>query len=226
MKRLYFLHGFMGTAETHFQSQLIHLKEEFELVPLDLPGHGSCSTDAGDPYFPSALQWVIERIQEEGKGFLWGLSLGASLAVHTAIKLPQYVEGIILTGYTPRVPESLTEVMNKQYDYFLHIEEHERSLADQFKALHGDRWKSTLRNVLHGMTFHYPALDDEAIEQLTAPTLVLNGSTEKHEREAAIHMKARNAAIQIGLLPNAGHTANMDQPEACSKLASSFLQGL
>ncbi|WP_455661126.1 alpha/beta fold hydrolase, partial [Pradoshia sp.] len=122
MKKVYFLHGFMGTSETHFANQIA--------------------------YFKDALTYVIAQIREKGEGTIVGLSLGASLAIHIARRAPELVKGIVLTGYAPDIPDELKDVMDKQYESFSTIEEKDAAIAEYFMSLHGDRWKQTLTYVI------------------------------------------------------------------------------
>ncbi|UOQ45467.1 alpha/beta fold hydrolase [Halobacillus salinarum] len=223
MKKIYMLHGFMGTADAHFSNQISYFNEQYEIIPIDLPGHGDSSVDAAENYFDRTLDYVEAQIEESGAGYLLGLSLGASLAGHMALRKPELVDGIILTGYTPYIPEGLKEAMEKQYDYFLTIEENDITIARTFEQLHGDKWKKTLQHVLHNITFHYPTLTEEKIKQLNVPVLLLNGSVDQHEVEAVAYVKnVKNDAL-IGLIPGAGHTANMDQPEMFNRIVENFL---
>jgi pimeloyl-ACP methyl ester carboxylesterase len=214
----------MGTAETHFSNQVSGLGDRYELILLDLPGHGNSLLEAAEQYFEEALNWVAAQIRDKGEGYVIGLSLGASLAIHVARKEPELVKGIVLTGYSPFIPEDFKDVMKKQYEYFLNIEENDPNIAEQFQTLHGDKWKKTMKNVLHTMTFQYPAAAEEDIRNLRVPTLILNGSNELHEVEAAAYLKKLNDGVNLGLIPNAGHTANIDQPGIYNRMVEGFFK--
>jgi pimeloyl-ACP methyl ester carboxylesterase len=213
----------MGTSRSHFSSQISSLEENNELILLDLPGHGNSEEMATDDYFENALQWVISQIKQRGQGYIVGLSLGASLAIHIAKREPSLVKGIILTGYSPFIPDELKDIMENQYDYFLNIEENDINIANHFKNVHGEKWFDTLKKVLYTMTFNYPSITDKDLENLIVPTLVLNGSKDFHEVEAATYIKGKNKEIEIGLIPNAGHTANIDQPDVYNLLVKEFI---
>ena len=224
IKKLYFLHGFMGTANAHFTKQIAYFKEKYELILIDLPGHGNAPVDASDNYFEETLNYVIAKIQNKGEGYVIGLSLGASLAIHIALRVPELVRGIVLTGYSPFIPEELEDVMQKQYEYFSNIEEKDAAIAEHFMGLHGERWKRTLNYVNHTMTFHYPEATKEHIQTIKVPVLLLNGSNEMYEVNSAAYIKKVNKDILVGLVPNAGHTANIDQPDIYNKIVDGFLK--
>ena len=223
MEKIYMLHGFMGTARTHFSNQIAYFEDRYELVLLDLPGHGDSTTEPSYNYIDDTLHYLYSIIEEKGEGYILGLSLGASLAIHIALRKPELVKGVILTGYSPHIPEELNEIMEKQNDYFLHIEENDEEIAQHFLQMHGGKWKETIQRVLHTMTYHYPAVTNEDLQSLTRPILVLNGSHDVHEVESVAYIKKSNPEIEVGLLPNAGHTANIDEPDGFNSTVQKFL---
>jgi pimeloyl-ACP methyl ester carboxylesterase len=214
----------MGTSQTHFFNQISHFEDNYEFKLFDLPGHGDSTVTASDNYFEDTVEFVITQIKKHGAGFILGLSLGASLAVHIALREPELVKGIIVTGYSPFIPEDLKEVMENQYNYFLNIEENDKNIAAHFNNLHGDKWNDTLKKVLYTMTFNYPTITEEDIKNIKPPVFIINGSNELHEVEAATYVKNQNNGIEIGLLPFAGHTANIDQPEIYNSMVKTFLE--
>ncbi|WRP08779.1 alpha/beta fold hydrolase [Rossellomorea aquimaris] len=83
---VYLIHGLMGTGEMHFKEQLGSLREDFTVIPIDLPGHGQNSCDADDPFFEHTFEWLINELRKREPGILIGLSMGASFALHAAIR--------------------------------------------------------------------------------------------------------------------------------------------
>lgn len=222
MSKIYVIHGLMGTSVRHFENQIHAWHTSHEVIAIDLPGHGNNQLDAQDPFFDPALRWVREQVRLKGKGHIVGLSLGASVAIHLALKNPELCESIVLTGYAPAIPTHMTGIMKEQYEAFLSIEENSPEVAKEFMRLHGERWYQTLKAVLKDFTFNYPTVTLGQIQKLNVPTLVLNGSNEKHERDAVCEMSNSNKIIQAGLIPGAGHTANMEHPEIYNLIVQTF----
>lgn len=222
MSTVYLIHGLMGTAEYHFGQQIRAWENDHDVVPLNLPGHGTASDRAQDPFFQPALSWVLGQIKERGKGHIVGLSLGASIAIHLALTHPELCKSIVLTGYVPAVPINMAGIMEQQYETFLHIEENNPEVAKEFMGLHGDKWYQTLCAVLKDMTFNYPGVSVEQLQGLSVPALVLNGAVQRHERDAACEMATLNDRIQVGLVPGAGHTANMQQADIYNLMVEAF----
>ncbi|WP_053959608.1 alpha/beta fold hydrolase [Sulfobacillus thermosulfidooxidans] len=227
MDRIYLLHGFMGTSQSHFLHQITAWHDIFTVIPIDLPGHGSNPLDGTRPYFSSTLSWLMDLIEDQGRGHLVGLSLGASLAIHVALNNPGLCQTLVLSGYSPFIPEELEPLMRQQYEQFQRIEQEQPQIVQEFLTLHGTRWKNTLMAVLDDMTFHYPRVDDHALRTLSVPTLVLNGSQESYERHAAVHVAdIGNPLLQVGLIPGAGHVANRQKPDVYNTMVLDFWAGL
>lgn len=214
----------MGTSRNHFAQQIETWRDDDNLIALDLPGHG-CNPDTADKsFFRQALTWAYEQILRQGKGHIIGLSLGATVAIHLALEHPAACESIVLTGYVPAIPSHMTGLMEQQREMFLHVEEHNPEIAQEFKDLHGERWRQTLRAVLDDMTYNFPTVTPEQIRGLNLPTLVLNGANEQYERDAACEMANLNDRVQVGLIPGAGHTANMERPDIYNLMVTSFFR--
>ncbi|TGB02025.1 alpha/beta fold hydrolase [Halobacillus salinus] len=222
MEKLYMLHGFMGTGEEHFQNQIKYFESDFEVIAVDLPGHGKEEESAED-YFTYTLNWLEERIRGQGAGYVLGLSLGASLAIHTAMNHPELVKGVILTGYAPSVPESMRPLMEEQYKTFINIEEEDPEVASHFKQLHGEKWLKTVHRVLHMMTYDYPEVTAEQLSAINVPLLLLNGDQQLHEVQAAVKLKEANERFRVSLVPEAGHTPNMDKPNIFNTVLEDWL---
>lgn len=62
---------------------------------------------------------LLIKIKEEGEGYILGLSLGASLAIHVALREPSLLKGIVLTGYSPFIPKG--EKRFGMFHYIPHI---------------------------------------------------------------------------------------------------------
>ncbi|HCD58403.1 MULTISPECIES: alpha/beta fold hydrolase [Exiguobacterium] len=218
MTRMYVLHGLMGTATTHFAPQLSALADEFTFIPIDLPGHGMTTEPATEDYLSQATRAIRERMAQEGPGWILGLSLGATLAMKLALEPPDELEGVIVTGYSPFIPEAMEPLMHEQRDYFLNIDQHAPDIALQFEKLHGPTWKTTARAVLDLMTFRFPTMTETMLQSITLPVVILNGTNEDYEVDATAFVAAHVPNVIVLPVEGAGHTANLDQPERFNAL--------
>ncbi len=213
----------MGTEDLHFEHQKAFFERDMEVIALTLPGHGHSTIPADEKYFARTLEWLVGEVTNKGPGYVVGLSLGASLTIHLALKRPELVKGAVLTGYTPFIPDNLKSIMEEQYIYFNNIQENDQEIAASFKQIHGDKWLDTLQKVNKIMTFQYPSVSENEIAELEVPLMVLNGGNELYEVEAVQFLKRSNDKISVGLIPDAGHTANMDQPDLYNSMVQKFI---
>ena len=65
-----------------------------------------------------------------------------------------------------------------------------------------------------------------ALPQIAVPTLVLVGADDRHFLAAADYMAAKIPGAQKIVIPDAGHAANLDQPEAFNRAVTAFLSTL
>ena len=99
---LVFLHGFGGTAEM-WKKQIPVFKEKFNLLLLDLPGHGRSQVgiaEHGAHRFEDVADMVVEAIRGHGieKACFVCASLGTLVFAAIQNKYPKLVTGGILCG--------------------------------------------------------------------------------------------------------------------------------
>jgi pimeloyl-ACP methyl ester carboxylesterase len=223
---VYLIHGLMGTGEMHFKEQLGTLREEYTVIPIDLPGHGQNSRDTDDPFFEHTFEWLISELRKREPGILIGLSMGASFALHAAIRNPELTKGIVLTGYVPSIPEEMHAIMERQYHFLHNIKAEAPEVAKDYFLHHGPRWETTLHRVVKCFTYHYPAVSDEQIKKLTIPTLLINGGNEKHEVDSVHHLSSLNNLITPRIIPNCGHLANTENPSMFNRMTLEFISSI
>jgi len=99
-ERLVLIHG-SGCSADSWQYQVSSLSREFEVVAIDLPGHGA-SDAASDPSverYATTVRGVLQRIGRR-KVFLAGHSLGGAVALQVALEHPELLRGLILVATT------------------------------------------------------------------------------------------------------------------------------
>lgn len=97
-ERLVLIHG-SGCSADSWRYQVDGLSREFEVVAVDLPGHG-VSVPVGEPSierYAATVRGVLRRIGRR-RVFLAGHSLGGAVALQVALDHPELLKGLILVA--------------------------------------------------------------------------------------------------------------------------------
>ncbi|MBA3811605.1 MAG: alpha/beta fold hydrolase [Caulobacteraceae bacterium] len=207
-------HGYSATCQM-WAGQVEALAKHFTLIVWDMRGHGrSDSPEDQSAYSEAATVADMAALLDAvgaGTAVLGGLSLGGymSLAFHRAHR--ERVGGLMLfdTGPGYRADEA-REGWNQ------------RALrtAERFEA----KGQRGLALAARGMLAQR---DDAVIASLPAiavPTLVVVGADDTPFLAASDYMAAKIPGARKVVIPDAGHEANIDQPEAFNAAVLGFLR--
>jgi pimeloyl-ACP methyl ester carboxylesterase len=216
-----FVHG-TRLSRAAWAPQLEGLSDEFRVIALDLPGHGSL---AHVPFTLGTATTQVEAVIDEaagGRAIVVGLSLGGYVAMDVAAISPERVAGLVLAGATREPIGPWT------WPY--------RGLALVFRRGHRatlarfDRWffrfrfPAAVADPLIAGGF-FPAggavaldalMDERFLPRLAAyrgPTLILNGTLD--------------VVFRLGVtIPRATHLVNLDRPKAFNAAIRRFAQAV
>ncbi len=93
---LVFVHGWM-CDRSYWQAQIDYFSTQYRVVALDLAGHGQSGLDRKDytiERFSGDVVSVINQLQLK-KVILIGHSMGGSVVMETAVRLPNIVAGVV-----------------------------------------------------------------------------------------------------------------------------------
>jgi pimeloyl-ACP methyl ester carboxylesterase len=95
---LIFIHG-SGGDHSLWSLQYAKLHKQFNIVAVDLPGHGR-SPGSGENDVGNYCLWVRKLLDglRLKNPILIGHSLGAAITLKFALSYPQKIEGIVLVG--------------------------------------------------------------------------------------------------------------------------------
>jgi pimeloyl-ACP methyl ester carboxylesterase len=225
--KVYLLHGLLATSYAHFAALIRRWREHFQVVPLDLPGHGRCPLAAERPYYAACVDYLHAQMAAHGPGHVVGASyLGGSVALRACLAAPQAFRSLVLTGYVPEAPHG---VVNRWTESFFGLTARDPGLCEHYQRLHGARWRQTLETVLAEIREAYPtavAVGKDQLAGLQTPTLLLNGSLKSDERAAAAALPSLSPRLDAGLIPGAGHIPSHEQPLLFAALVEHFWENL
>ena len=134
---------------------------------------------------------------------LYGLSLGAVLALNYAIDFPQRVKSLILIAPQYDMPKFLLKVQNVLFKFMP---------ESQFKDI-GLTKKDfiTLTNSMADMDF------TSGLENVSCPVLVLCGEKDNVNKKAAIKIAEKLSRAKFSTIENSGHEVNINNPKGLAK---------
>lgn len=230
------VHGFTQTRRC-WGREATDLARDHEVIRVDAPGHGRSSDVRADLRTGGRL--IADR---GGVATYLGYSMGARFCLHLAVSNPERVRGLVLLGATAGIEDPTERAARRDQDLATAARLRELGLPafleswlDQplFASLPADRafLDERLENSVDGLA---SSLDQagtgsqepswEQLHQLAMPVLVLAGERdEKFARLAERMVGAIGANATLGLVPDAGHAAHLEQPDAFLALLRPWL---
>ena len=244
---LFLIHGFTASSAS-FMSNLPDLEERFAVVTLDLLGHGT-SDSPEDPalYEPEpTMRRIVNLMEQLGfqRAFFCGHSLGGAVALRLALDYPERVSGLCIINSNsaagtprwrdevqPRLAEMATRLRSEGTNFLresrLYPARSSRLPADAREMLTRDFDRlipAGVAGTAEGLVGKINAF--ERLPELTAPTLVIVGDRDSDFVQNAPRLVAnmRNNVVQMVTIEEAGHAANLEQPELFVEALMSFAE--
>ena len=240
-----FVHGAGGSSSVWFR-QLRAYREEFNLLLVDLRGHGGSARlrDGREdkPYtFESVSREVVEVLDHLGieKAHFVGISLGSLIARTIAEIAPDRVSSLVLGGAVVRLNirsrvlvalgNALKRVVPFMWLYRLFAwiimprERHRESRLLFVREAQQLARKEFLRWFRMTMELK-PILRLFEERETAVPTLYLMGEEDHMFLPTARQLAAKHANAVLAVIDGAGHVCNVDQPDAFNRVSIDFLR--
>lgn len=225
--RIVLVHGFTQTSDC-WEPVATDLARDHQVVRVDAPGHGGSGGIRAD--LPTAARLLIEA---GGPAVYLGYSMGARLCLTAALAHPAAVRGLVLVGGTAGIDDPAARAQRRADDAELAA----RVRRDGVEAF-VDGWlalpifarlppersfrSARLVNTAEGLASCLETMGTgeqepswDALHRLEMPVLVTAGALDDKFAALADQMvSAIGANATLALIPDAGHTAHLEQPEA------------
>jgi pimeloyl-ACP methyl ester carboxylesterase/ketosteroid isomerase-like protein len=225
-------HGYSSTSAM-WQGQVAALSRQHKLILWDMRGHGQSDyPDDPKPYSEAATVGDIAALLDivgAKRAIVGGLSLGGVMSLAFYIAHPKRVTALLLcdTGPGFRNPEARERWNERAEARARDLEQHGLAAmgggAETRLGRHGSA--RGLAGAARGMLKQHTSDLIDSLPGIAVPTLVLVGSEDKNFLGAADYLAAKIPGARKVVIPNAGHAANIDQPDAFNRAVGAFLSG-
>ena len=226
---LIFIHG-SGGDHSAWSHQYAGLHKKYNVVAIDLPGHGS-SEGKGESDIGSYCLWVkkLLDILPQKNIILVGHSLGAAISLQFALNYPQTIQGIVTVGGGLKMPvnPAIFEFLKTNPVESIEIickfsvakANRERLMAPLMKSLAQVRI-----DVLQGDLSACDKFDiTEEVSKISLKVLVISGAEDKMTPPDFSRQISENiSGAKLCLIEGAGHMVMMERPEEFNESLNNF----
>ncbi|MEV6617977.1 alpha/beta hydrolase [Streptomyces sp. NPDC051051] len=238
--------GFLD--HTMWDEHIPAFAKEFRVIAPDARGHG-WSANASRPFRQTDDLAALLHHLDVGPAVLVGVSMGAVIAVGTALEHPELVRALVVSGGGTDERE-FTHPWSKQ----IQAAQFQALAAGDIEAWHdaSDAWahgperprdavrpeiylrlrrmrERTIAKHTPGEPDHHVPVEDLGARagRIAVPVLALNGAQDAPELRAMAEFVARTAPRGwTTVIEDAAHFPHLDHPEEYTRFVTDFLRGL
>lgn len=238
---LVFSHGLLFDVHL-FDRQVQALSDQYRCIAYDHPGQGQSTLPEKDFSMEDLYDYAVGFLEALGAGpvHFIGLSMGGFIAMRLAARRPDLVKSIILLDTSADAEPNAVKykLLNNIVRYFstrvvantiLGIMFGKTFLADSGRKAEKERWKQHLIQLPKTITRSVDAVIGrkdvfEEIQHIKCPVLVVCGEEDVAtipEKSRRIHAQIQGSVLK--LVPQAGHSSSIEQPEVITETIRSFI---
>jgi len=227
-------HGYSATAQM-WKGQIEPLTKKNTLVTWDMRGHGQSDYPADQSAYSEEatvgdMAAILDAVGAR-KAIIGGLSLGGYMSLAFYRTHPERTNALLIIDTGPGFKkDDARETWNKRaretgerYDKE-GLAVLKSGSAERAYAVH--RSADGLANAARGMLAQKNSAVIESLPNIKVPSIVIVGSNDTPFLAASDYMAAKIPGCKKAVIPNAGHAANIDQPQAFNEAVLGFLGGL
>lgn len=246
-----FAHEFAGDCRS-WEPQVRHFSRWYRCITYNARGYppSSVPPDAAAYSQDRAVADLIAVMDAAGvdKAHVVGLSMGGFAALHAGLRHPDRARSLCVAGagYGAEPEKQAVFQQESEISAAMMLEQGMQAFARRYAA---NRTRTSFRsadprgfevflaqfaghsnlgsaNTQLGVQRLRPSLYalKEQLAKLTVPTLIVNGDEDAPCLAAGLMLKATIPSAALAVLPNCGHTINLEAPDDFNRLLGSFLQ--
>ncbi len=225
-------HGY-GAAGRMFRNVGEALADRFHVVAWDMRGHGGTESPPDPKAYSEALTIadmcaILDHVGAQ-QAVVGGLSLGGYMSLAFYVAHPERVRALLLFDTGPGYRSDDARAGWNEFAFGMAKQLRQGGIEalrgsaeiEATRSLH--RSAEGLAMAAEGMLAQFDSRIIDALPSINVPTLVLVGERDKRYHAATDYMAAKIPGAKKVIIPDAGHAANIDQPEAFNRAVMDFL---
>ena len=248
-----FVHEFAGDSRS-YELQLRHFSRYYRCITFNARGYPPSDVPKdGARYSQERARDDIRAVldaREIDRAHIVGLSMGGFAALHFGFAFPARARSLVVAGCGyGAAPDKQQQFAAEAEAAAQDFEEHGMVKAAEAYALGPTRvqfqnkdprgWKEFAAQLaehspegaaltMRGVQKRRPSLYDlvDKMKTLTVPTLIMTGDEDWPCLEPALLMKRMIPAAALVVVPNTGHTINLEEPAAFNAQLAQFFQSV
>ena len=232
---LVFVHGW-SCDRGYWDGQLGHFAERYQVVAIDMAGHGESGVGRESWTVPAFADDVVAVVERLGlaKVVMIGHSMGGDVIVEAALRLPGRVAGLVWVDvYSdldhPRSPEAVQKFLVPFREDFatavpklvrrMFTPDSDAGLVERVAAdMAAAPPDIALDAMEHAISNDVPILG--ALRELTVPVVAINPDYRPTDIEGL-----RSYGVETVLMSGVGHFLMMEDPDTFNRLLGDVIEG-
>jgi pimeloyl-ACP methyl ester carboxylesterase len=179
MKQVVLIHGALGSQD-EFRPIMPYLENRFDVHLYEIPGHGSRKQELARFDLQTITADLNEFLNEIGKSYIFGFSLGGYLALHLASIKSENILGIVTLGTKFRWSPEIAQLEIQSLD-FEFLKEKVPPFFEYLNNLHGNHLELLLPSTARFMSKlgENPAMNPTSVKHITIPIHITRGGKDK-----------------------------------------------
>jgi pimeloyl-ACP methyl ester carboxylesterase len=229
-------HGY-GATRRMWSGQHAALADRYRLITWDMRGHGQTHAPDDPAQYSTDLtvadtEGLLETLGV-GRAVVGGLSLGGYMALAFYLAHPLMVEALVICDSGPGYRNAEARAAWNQRAHQRAADLEARGL-DAFggrsrevrEALEHHRSAQGLAHAARGMLAQQDSRVIDGLPGIRVPTLIIVGDRDEPFLAPCQYMAKKIPGARLEIIAGAGHSSNLDQPEAFNRVLLDFLDSL
>jgi pimeloyl-ACP methyl ester carboxylesterase len=225
-------HGYSATAQM-WAGQIEPLKDHFTVITWDMRGHGQSDYPDDQAAYSEAatvedMAALLDTVGAKD-AVIGGLSLGGYMSLAFHATYPQRTRALLIIDTGPgykndqaRDGWNATAIARAERFESQGLPDTSKASAEVRLARHRDA--TGLARAARGMLTQKNARVIESLPNIAVPSVVIVGANDTPFLAASDYMAAKIPGAKKVVIEGAGHSANIDQPEAFNAALVGFLK--